>query len=1372
MHRPLPSFLFNRTHLGLVCALATLGCQEHKITAFNSTPEVSITSHTKHDALVEGMEAIFRGRVTDDDDAPDSLITNWVIGDRDACSEVEPTSNGATVCALTLGPEDFSDGEARVSLTAIDPGNSSATTHLTLSAVANNPPSASIIAPMPDGEGTPPRFYADQPIDLVGLVGDAEDFASDLSIAWESTEDGVLPVEIDVEADGSIHNTTYLSQGNQTLSLRVTDHGGLTSSDQVLIEVVGPNEAPNCSITIPTSASIFNEAEPITLGGTASDPNSPDLAGLGALWESDRDGVINSDPPSSTGLMGFTLPSLTPGDHLIQLVVTDDGALSCVDTINLSVRANPYIIATSPEDGTVVTEGDAVSLSATVADVEDDADELIVSWSSNLDGPIGTRTADEGGVASEDAESLTAGEHTITVTVTDTDGMSASESQDLWVNQRPTPPEVSLSPALPQTTDDLLATIDVESIDPEGAGISYSFVWRVDGALSLLSTTDLLSSSATRKGQVWSIEVTPTDGDTTGPAATASNLVLNTPPVLATVSLSPIDPLSTDTLSCMATGAADSDGDTVSLSTVWTVDGSPMDTGSDTLGPESFSPGSFISCAITPDDGEALGGTLSSSVIRVNVPPVLHSIAVNPETPTVEDTLSCMIGLMTDSDGDPVTHSIKWFINGIDVGVSAESLDAGLFAKGDEIHCEATPDDGHEPGASLSADAVTVENAVPVFTGLSLSPEAATTHTVITASVGATDPDLDSITFQYSWSVNDVVVSSTGSSLDGSLYFDKDDTVVLSVTASDGTDTTAPWATSGILVANTPPTSPSVSITPEAPAAAVDDLVCAVSAPSTDDDLDAVSYTINWSRDGEAFTATIDTESPGDTIPGHVTFAGEDWSCTVIPTDGTDVGDPGMATIRPEWRFSGWGDDPFPLTAADAHLVGTSNLANAGAEIAVAGDIDGDGMLDMLVGAPQNDEGGSNSGKAYLVLSSHFVGGDTALLSGAHRTFAGVEETGRLGFALAGGGNVGGDLRPDLFIGAYGQDYLEPDDGTIGVFWDGGPLSPDPLNLDDADVIIHGGTDRELAGYDLAIIPDMDGDTLDELLVGAPHNDSGGSRSGVAYLVRGSELSTGDTVDLADMPHLYGESGLDRAGDQVRHAGDLDSDGIPDLMISAPFNETGGNKAGRVYIVYGADALTYSTLLLADADIRIEGEEAFDEAGTGLSGGQDVDGDGAPEIIIGAPYNDAGEDNAGRAYLFWGASLGVTEAIDAADADVIFNAVEEDGELGTSVSASTDVDGDGLAEVIIGVPGSNVGGSQAGAALLFHGEFLSAGGVFTPDDADYSFYGTGADDHAGQVVLGTGDIDADGFGDIAVGEPDDTSIYGSRSGTVHLLFAP
>ena len=123
-------------------------------------------------------------------------------------------------------------------------------------------------------------------------------------------------------------------------------------------------------------------------------------------------------------------------------------------------------------------------------------------------------------------------------------------------------------------------------------------------------------------------------------------------------------------------------------------------------------------------------------------------------------------------------------------------------------------------------------------------------------------------------------------------------------------------------------------------------------------------------------------------------------------------------------------------------------------------------------------------------------------------------------------------------------------------------------------------------------------------------------------------------------------------------------------------------------------------------------------------------------------------------------------------ADVIFTSSEEDGELGRSVSADSDVDADGMHDVIIGVPYSHEGGTDAGAALLFMGEYLSAGGVFSPSDADYLFYGTGSMDHAGYVVKGMGDIDGDGFGDLAVTEPDDTTIYGVSSGSVHLLFAP
>jgi len=290
--------------------------------------------------------------------------------------------------------------------------------------------------------------------------------------------------------------------------------------------------------------------------------------------------------------------------------------------------------------------------------------------------------------------------------------------------------------------------------------------------------------------------------------------------------------------------------------------------------------------------------------------------------------------------------------------------------------------------------------------------------------------------------------------------------------------------------------------------------------------------------------------------------------------------------------------------------------------------------------------------------------------------------------------------------------------------------------------------------------------------VGAPHNDTGGSRSGTAYLVLGSAMTMSGTIDLGDHPMFFGESGIDLAGTAVQSAGDVDTDGIPDLMVSAPYNETSGTRAGRVYIVYGVDALTYSTLTLGDADIRIHGEVAYDQAGLGLSGGHDVDGDGSPEILIGAPYHDDPTEDAGRGYMFWGAGLAIAETRGVADADVIFAGSETGGELGYALSAASDVDGDGLHDAAIGVPVGTGDSAGAGVTLLFLGEFLSAGGTFSTLDADYSFTGTGGNDHAGRMVLGTGDINGDGFGDLAISEPNDTTIYGLKSGTVHLLFAP
>ena len=1358
-------------HALTLAALSVVGCGEHKITSHNSAPVASITDPTADDNLVENIPYLAMGQVSDEDESAERLVTHWRIGTRDACTDVIPSADGSTQCELTMLAEDLDDGTVKISLTVVDSRDGNATTHVVAGGLPNRAPEVSILEPA-DGGDSPNRFYVDEPIDLVGQVGDTEDALDELTVSWESNLDGPLPLDIDIEADGTLRNSTFLSQGNQMLTLRVTDLGGLTTADQVLIAVVGPNEPPLCNITIPSEGAVFNEDDSVSFAGTASDPNEDDLSNLSATWESTRDGVISTDPPDSSGLMAFDVTDLTPGDHVIQLVVRDDGELSCADTLTLSVRANPYFLAIGPTDGTIITEGDSVELTARVADVETTSSALVVGWESSLDGPLGDTTADTLGYAALIVDAPSAGTHTITATVTDTDGMSASDTFTLVTNQRPTMPDVSLSPTPPSTSDDLLATINVESIDPEGEPVSYSFEWQVDGALSLVSTTDILPSSATRKGQEWTILVTPSDGDAVGPSGVASLTIQNSAPSAGTVTISPSEPLSTDELSCMVTGASDVDGDEVGLAYSWTVDDTPISATGETLDAADHTAGSFVSCTVTPSDEETSGTPESAAPVRINVPPVVHAVLVTPTEPTVEDTLSCDVGLVTDSDGDPVSHSIQWIIDDIDVGATGASLDSSWFGRDDEVSCRVTPSDGREDGTPVEADAITIQNALPEIDSLAVSPGSATTNTVLVANATGSDPDLDLLTFEYQWKVNGTPLPGVGDTLDGTLHFDKGDEIMLSVVVSDGIDTSAPaWADS-ILVENSPPTAPTVAITPSEPAAGVDSLVCAIDTPSTDDDLDDLTYEISWTRDGEAFGASTDTHIEGDTIPGHITWADEVWICTIIPNDGTEIGPPGATSVTPEWRFSGWGDEPFAVVDGDAHLLGTTSQAQAGLALAVAGDVDGDGMLDILVGAPQDDSGDSNAGRAYLALSSHFIGSDTALLSESHRIIEGTSETDRVGSSVAGGIALGGSSSPDILVGAYGADIMEPDDGAIGLFWDAGAASPSPLTLDHADVLLHGATDRELAGSSIVVIDDMNDDGLSELLVGAPHNDMGGTRSGTAYLVLGSAMTTEGIIDLGDHPKFFGESGIDLAGTAVHSAGDVDADGIPDLMVAAPYNETSGTRAGRVYIIHGVDALAYTLLTLGDADIRIHGDAPYDQAGLGLSGGHDIDGDGSPEILIGAPYHDDPAEDAGRAYMFWGSGLGSAETFGVTDADVIFTGTEAGGELGDALSSASDVDGDALHDVAIGVPVGTGDTAGAGVTLLFMGEFLSAGGVFSPSDASYSFIGTGGNDHAGRVLLGTGDLNGDGFGDLAISEPNDTTTFGLKSGSVHLLFAP
>ncbi len=761
--------------------LWVVGCTDNTLTVTRYAPEVEIFSHGDGATVLEGQVQRLQGAAIDNDDPPERLSAVWSTNVRELCAAAPVGDDGVSTCEAALTPDDIS-----VSLVVTDDDNQRGDDHLSLVVVPTDAPTVELLSPVTDGV-----YYSDRLITFEALVGDAEDAPTELTLAWESSLAGALDIATAVDAAGHATAAGSLAEGEHYLTLTVTDTTGKAATDSVVFEVGPPNTAPTCGITAPDDGSYAQLGDAVSLEGRVGDVDIGAPA-LTVTWTSDKDGLLGTSLPDSIGDVVLSTATLTSGTHTVSLTATDELGLVCSDFIQLIVSSPPEIVVNLPLDEDVYQEGEGIVFDADVVDAEDDAEDLTVAWVSTLDGTFSLEGADPSGRILFSESGLSAGAHTILVTVTDTSGLYTRESFDIHVNGAPSAPTVSLSPDPALTDDALTANLDSPSTDPDGDPITYTYAWSVDGAASTASTSAILPASATTRGERWQVEVTPNDGLVDGPSGTAALTIGNSEPALTSVAITPDPAGAADTLTCTWTGWADADGDADASTLVWEVNGTAVGTGTTLAG--AFGSGDTVSCTVTPDDGTDTGTALSDSLVIGNTAPEIVSVTLSPNPPDTDDTLSTAVS-STDADGDTVRYSYAWAINGTATTATASGLAGSTwFDVGDTVTVTVTPYDGSDYGAPVSAS-VTVDNSVPTAPTVDVTPDSPSSSDDLLCEVTVDSADADTsdvITYSFAWTVDGVAYTAatttyeTGDTIPGSVT-DRGEVWTCTVTPDDGT---------------------------------------------------------------------------------------------------------------------------------------------------------------------------------------------------------------------------------------------------------------------------------------------------------------------------------------------------------------------------------------------------------------------------------------------------------------------------------------------------------------------------------------------------------------------------------------------------------
>jgi hypothetical protein len=607
-----------------------------------------------------------------------------------------------------------------------------------------------------------------------------------------------------------------------------------------------------------------------------------------------------------TGLATETLPPSAYRKHeRVRVIVTprdgQDAGAPAMDEVRVEDAAPTAPVVAFGSERPVVTKPLEVVVKTPATDADGDSLEYRYRWLRNGQ-PVALKDGTEAStappywtaIAKVPANLLKKGEQwTVEARAGDGELHGPTARATVTIANSPPPaPNLLFSPERPRRVDGIALSIQ-QPPDADGDPVSYRYTWFRNGERYEAPPDQAqIPRNVAKKGQRWSVEVVASDGEAESPSVKHEMTIADTAPGPTAVGMcdGPV-PSGTVPQARITLAAVDPDGDPVTYRHEWTVNGQavPSASGQARLASPALKKHDRVQVVVTPFDGDLPGPSATATCEVANTPPTAPVVALEPAEATATSGVSVVVRKPSaDRDGDAVSYRYEWTRDGVPMPQEGATIAPGVLRNGERWGVVVTPLDGESEGEPVVLSAI-VKNTPPVPPAVALRPATAAAREAIGCETRAPERDADQepISVRYEWSRNDRPEPIA----DGLAQ------LPAGVVRRGEKWRCDAWTTDGVaesrrvsaelVVRNSPPGAPVVDIEPEKPRKG-NDLDCRISTAALDADGDAVTYSYQWAKNGQAQPAGPDPSR----IEASRTAKGERWRCTATPSDGTATGAP------------------------------------------------------------------------------------------------------------------------------------------------------------------------------------------------------------------------------------------------------------------------------------------------------------------------------------------------------------------------------------------------------------------------------------------------------------------------------------------------